>query len=104
MVNYNEQKNFWRSINRRRNATHSAVRAFAQPKVEIITKECNLNKGSTVLDVGAGNGLFSYYFAEIVDTTVFDFSKEILSSNPVNKKVVGDAEHLPFKDKSFGDK
>ena len=71
MVNYSEQKEFWEGITKRRSAVHPAVREFSLPKIKIIAKECNLNYNSTVLDVGAGNGFFSYYFAKITKKNAF---------------------------------
>ncbi len=50
----------------------------------------------TVLDVGAGTGFLSKYFNNCIS---LDIDKSLKTYH--KKFVVGEAEHLPFKDKSF---
>ena len=71
------------------------------PKIEFVKKNISLLKNTTLLDIGCGNGFFTYYFAKICQVTGLDFSKKILEINPHNKLVYGDAENLPFPDQSF---
>jgi len=65
-------------------------------KIKIILKELNICK-KKVLDVGCGTALYSYLFS---DYTGLDNSKSMLKNSKGNV-VFGEAENLPFKDKSF---
>lgn len=97
------QKKFWENHNliKRRHPSHPVIRAFVEPKIQFIQKNISLAKDSTLLDVGCGNGFFTYYFAKICQVTGLDFSKKMLEINPHHKLVHGDAENLPFPDESF---
>jgi len=97
------QKDFWesRQIIKRRHPSHPVVEAFVTPKIQFIQKNVPLTKDTTLLDVGCGNGFFTYYFAEICQVTGLDFSKQMLAINPHDKLVQGNAENLPFTDESF---
>lgn len=65
-------------------------------KIRIILREVDLNN-HTVLDVGCGTALYSYLFRYY---TGLDNSQGMLDQ--ANAKVVlGEAENLPFEDKSF---
>ncbi len=65
-------------------------------KVRIVLKEINLSR-DTILDVGCGTALYSYLFRFY---TGIDSSQGMLDQ--ANAKVVfGEAENLPFEDKSF---
>ena len=104
MTSFNElQSAYWqKSIHKkRRDPRHSVIKAYVEPKLEHILKTVHLDKGTKVLDVGAGNGYFSYYFDKIADTTAVDYSEVILGQNPISKKYVMDARNLKFEDNSF---
>jgi ubiquinone/menaquinone biosynthesis C-methylase UbiE len=63
-------------------------------------------KGKTILDVGAGTGRAAAPLAKMgAEVTALDVSeqmlKELKKKNSKIKTVVGDAESLPFPDKSF---
>lgn len=100
---YSEQKKFWENEKRtkRRHPNHPVVRAFSLPKVRFISKNINLSKKNTLLDVGCGNGFFTYHFAKLCDVTGIDFSEQMLKINPHYKLIRGDAENLPFANNSF---
>jgi SAM-dependent methyltransferase len=101
-VDYQEQKHYWEGIGSRRDPDHPVVRAFSEPKLELIEEA--LPPGPlTMLEVGAGNGYFSHTFRRAFELTCLDFSPNMLEMNPLpsNQKVVGDAEKLPFEDDAF---
>lgn len=98
------QKEFWEAGKKRRSPAHPSVAAFVGPKLDYIEKViggCHANKPMTLLDVGAGNGYFSYYFEKRYHTVALDFSEQMLSINPCRNKVLGTAEALPFTDNAF---
>jgi ubiquinone/menaquinone biosynthesis C-methylase UbiE len=97
------QKQFWESPKRgeRRSPSHPVVKAFVQPKISFIKKHIPITSKTTLLDVGCGNGFFTYYFAKDCDVTGLDYSEVMLANNPHNKLIHGDAYHLPFDDNSF---
>ncbi len=64
-------------------------------KLKLILKNVNI-KGK-VLDVGCGTAFYSKYFK---DYTGIDNSKGMLEKSKANV-IYGNAENLPFKDKSF---
>lgn len=100
---YFEQKIFWENKKRskRRSPDHPVVEAFCLPKIQFIEKTINLSQNDTLLDIGCGNGFFTYQLAKLCDVTGLDFSEQMLKINPHHKLVKGDAENLPFNDNSF---
>jgi ubiquinone/menaquinone biosynthesis C-methylase UbiE len=54
-----------------------------------------------LLDVGCGNGFFSRAFMQDCDTVGVDFSKAMLSRNPLSQKLLMDANRLCFQDMAF---
>jgi SAM-dependent methyltransferase len=96
------QEDYWEGIAERRSPEHPVVRAFATPKLDFIVQTVDPNAKS-MLEVGAGNGFFSYTFQEAFDLTCLDFSKNMLAMNPLpeERKVQGLAEELPFETGSF---
>ena len=59
----------------------------------------NLNPGN-VLDLGSGTGA-SYEDLKSFNVTALDPDKQMLSLNKFDKKIVGNAENLPFNENSF---
>ncbi len=100
------QKKYWENIKGRRTPTHPVVEAFVKPKIEFINNIIIGNKNKTcnilsLLDIGSGNGFFTYYFERTYNTVALDFSSFMLDNNSSNKKVCASATKLPFKDNSF---
>lgn len=97
------QKRFWEEPKERRGWWHPVVESFARPKAEIIRKLL-LDQGiiiPKVLDVGCGDGYFSWIFKGWGDVVGVDFSKAMLLKNRLSNKLKADALSLPFKDSSF---
>lgn len=97
------QIKYWnrKKLDKRRSPTHEAVRDYVLPKIEEIRKIVPIKKSTKLLDVGGGNGFFSFYFDKICDTTCIDYSKKMIELNPIKKRLVMDANNLKFKDNSF---
>src|SRR3989338_1010354 len=93
---YNSEK-----TGRLRKFDHPVVKAHVTDKLNFIKKNIKFSKKTKVLEVGAGNGYFSYYLADFCDLLVTDINRETLLLNPVKKKMIADANKLPFKDDSF---
>lgn len=97
------QKDYWerKALDDRRSPDHPVVRQYVSPKIELIRKYIPLEKNTKLLDVGCGNGFFSYYFSQICDTVGVDFSEKMLAKNPIPRKFLMDATHLAFQDLAF---
>jgi ubiquinone/menaquinone biosynthesis C-methylase UbiE len=97
------QKRYWEreKLERRRFPAHEVIREYVVPKIEEIRKVVPITGKTRLLDVGGGNGFFSYYFEKICDTTCIDYSERMIELNPAEKKYVMDAKDLKFRDNSF---
>ena len=97
------QKKYWerKSLIKRRLPQHPVIKSFVLSKIKEIRRIIPIKKETTLLDVGCGNGFFSYYFDKICDTTAIDYSETMISLNPVAKKYVMLAEDLKFPNDSF---
>ncbi|MBM3251499.1 MAG: class I SAM-dependent methyltransferase [Candidatus Omnitrophica bacterium] len=80
-----------------------AVKSYVTPKIDFIAKTiCLKNPSIKILDVGSGNGTFSFYFKEYTNNiTCVDYSYNLLKNNPVNFKVLASAYDLPIRDGYF---
>jgi ubiquinone/menaquinone biosynthesis C-methylase UbiE len=97
------QKDYWerKSLDERRTPEHPVVGQYVLPKIEQIRRYVPLEKKTRLLDVGCGNGFFSYYFDRICDTVGVDYSEKMLARNPIPQKILMDANHLSFQDFAF---
>jgi SAM-dependent methyltransferase len=83
-----------------RGPLHPVVAEYADPKVEFLA--ANIPLMGRILDVGCGNGIFTYRFAMRGASVVgLDFSSRLLSDNPHDRLICGDATVLPFSDGTF---
>ncbi|MBU0766639.1 class I SAM-dependent methyltransferase [Patescibacteria group bacterium] len=98
-----KQKEYWHDDQhkKRRTPMHPVIRTYVEPKVAHILQHTNLQDDAAILDVGAGNGYFSYWFDQKGNATAVDYSDVILEGNPIEKKEVMDARKLKFPDNSF---
>src|SRR5689334_17125208 len=94
------QKDYWerKSLEDRRPPQHPVIRQYVIPKIKLIQRQIPLTKNLRLLDVGCGNGFFSYYFDQTCDTVGVDFSQKMLVKNPISKKILMDASRLCFQD------
>lgn len=72
-------------------------------KLEIIKKKCSFGSDLSLLDVGCGTGIATTFFP--CKATGIDPSKVLVAiakeKHPHAEYIVGEAEHLPFKDNQF---
>lgn len=88
-------------ITNRRHPTHPVVKAFVLPKINFIQINIDI-ENKTLLDVGCGNGFFTYNFRRrYCDAIGLDNSEQMIRTNPCNKLILGDANQLPFSKNSF---
>lgn len=86
---------------KRRSPAHPAVEAYVSARIRKLSDYLALNKETHILDVGCGNGFFTFHFDKICDCTGVDYSKKMLTLNPVEGCVCADAGNLCFKEDSF---
>jgi ubiquinone/menaquinone biosynthesis C-methylase UbiE len=104
-----DQKSFWEDnkVLKRRPPRHPVIEAFAMPKIQKICSTISKHTGKkrlvyrSLLDIGCGNGYFSYYFKRFFDVVCLDFSYKILSICPMKKKIQASATTMPFHNNSF---
>lgn len=97
------QNKYWerKNLAKRRSPEHPVIKNYVFPKINIINHYLKITKQTRLLDVGCGNGFFSFYFDKICDVTGVDYSKKMLKMNPIKKKFLMNANDLEFKDDSF---
>jgi len=100
------QKKYWEKKRKRRSPDHPVVKACCRSILssffDVVDSSFNgSNQKATLLDLGSGNGYFSYQLRANYDTVVLDYSSYMLKINPFEKKVRADIGNLPFPDKSF---
>lgn len=101
---YEFQKRFWESEKKRRKPWHPVIEAFVKPKLAYINRfilRDNSGCRLSLLDIGCGNGFFTYYLEKSFDTVALDFSYSMLKRNASKMKLCGSAAELPFKNRSF---
>lgn len=93
---------FWEEGGERRHPTHPAVKAFVEPKLEYVFNYVVFQTDSPqVLDVGCGNGYFTYYLQKNYSAVGIDYSVNMLAQNPTESLVRASAHQLPFPADSF---
>ena len=97
------QKDYWerKDLKKRRSPQHPIIAAYVISRINLLRKYVAINKETTLLDVGCGNGFFTYHFEQICDATGIDYSEKLIALNPAKKKMVMDANNLEFEDNSF---
>ncbi len=94
------QREYWEAGIAYRPPWHPVVRACVVPKLNLILERVPLRKGTRILDVGSGNGTYSYYLREHAECFAVDASMKLLRMNPC-RKALADALCLPFRDGAF---
>ena len=97
------QRRYWerQELDGRRRPQHPIIESYVNSKIRVIRDRIPITHNTTLLDVGCGNGYFSFQFAKICNVSAVDFSRKMLSMNPVGKKYQMCAERLAFEDGAF---
>ena len=97
------QKNYWErgDLEKRRPPQHPVIAAYVIPRINLLRHYVDLAQHTRLLDVGCGNGFFTFYFDKICDAYGIDYSMKMLRINPVQNIFLMDANNLVFEDNSF---
>jgi len=99
-VNYQEQSTYFAEAKYRRPGD-PVLAAYAVPKLNFIERVVTL-MNSSVLDVGCGNGVFTFYLRDRCRSVAgVDFSANMLAENPCRTLTQADVTALPFASESF---
>jgi len=92
------QKKFWEGTGQRRTFKHPVAEAFSRPKLEWARRHMPDLGVATVLDVGAGNGYFTWLLDAWGRAVALDFAHAMLRQHAAKLRVQGDAALLPVAD------
>lgn len=96
------QKNFWHKTKKRRHPTHPVIKTLVENKISFVKRYIQLDENIKILDVGCGNGYYTYHFDRITPYSVgIDYSASMLAINPCKNKNLADVYKLPFRNESF---
>jgi SAM-dependent methyltransferase len=99
-VTYKEQEKYFESAKYRQPGDR-VLGAYALPKLDFIESVIPLAE-SSVLDIGCGNGVFTYYFRDRARSVAgVDFSARMLAENPCSALIQADVAALPVATESF---
>lgn len=85
-----------------RSPRHPVTEAYVRPKLDYIQRFVSFDRGTSLLDVGCGNGTFTHHFEKLCGfVSAVDSSCNMLAQNTCARVVQGDGTNLPFRDSSF---
>jgi len=85
-----------------RSPEHPVIEAYVRPKLDYIRRFVPLDKGTSLLDVGCGNGVFTHHLEKLCGFVgALDNSGNMLAQNSCPCVVQGEGTELPFRDDSF---
>jgi SAM-dependent methyltransferase len=96
-----KQVRYWEKQHNRRHPSDPIIAAFVQPKINYILNHVKISSRAKILDIGCGNGYFTYYFERLGSTVGVDYSKTMLSLNSCSMLIRASAFNLPFPDRTF---
>jgi ubiquinone/menaquinone biosynthesis C-methylase UbiE len=101
-VNQNQEAH-WDARTFYRDARSRTAEAYAQPKIDWICDQLAVDEDDSVLDVGAGTGLFTYWWSQRVAEVVgLELSDNMAARSAVPELMrVGDAYDIPYAENSF---
>ncbi len=76
---------------------------FVDSKIKYMQRYINFDEDTSILEVGAGTGIFMYHFSKLSKKVIgVDLSEQLLKQSSCCKTLIcGDAFSLPFKNKTF---
>lgn len=97
------QKEYWerKDLRKRRPPDHPVIKEYVLSKIEKVKRYFSIDQKTTLLDVGCGNGFFTYHWQDQCKAVGVDFSRQMLVMNPVKQKAQMDGGQLAFKNNSF---
>lgn len=99
------QLEYWETNRERRAPGHPVVTEYSRPILDFFWNNIGLKPSKSqplsLLDLGSGNGYFSYELRNHFDITAVDFSHQMLRMSPLEKRIQADISQLPFPDKSY---
>jgi ubiquinone/menaquinone biosynthesis C-methylase UbiE len=97
------QKQYWerQNLEKRRHPEYPVIASYVLPKIKTLRRHIDIAPHTRLLDVGCGNGYFTFYFDKICDAYGVDYSEKMLELNPIKKTYHMDANDLKFEDNSF---
>jgi SAM-dependent methyltransferase len=103
MINSQEQVHYWAGAGatKRKHPANPVIAAFAQPKLAYILQHIILPDRPHLLDVGCGNGYFTYYLDQIAPTIGVDYAPAMLHLHPGQQLAQASAFELPFASRTF---
>lgn len=103
LVDEARQQGHWERRRSYRDPRDPVARAFAEPKVRWLSEQLGIAPGATVLDVGAGNGMFTWWWSQGgARVRGVELSQNMIERSPCRELLDrGDAYALPFEDASF---
>ena len=96
------QRDWWSDDSRYRSAEHPISRIYAEGKVAFLDRHLPLPEGSSILDVGTGNGTMFVPLAARHRLVGIDTSPDLLRRHVDRARVaMASVLELPFADRSF---
>jgi SAM-dependent methyltransferase len=92
------QRTYWEAQGSRRSPRHPVVEAFSRPKLEFIRRHMPDLDVATVVDIGAGNGYFTWLLDCWGTTVAIDYAQAMLRQHPARHRLRSDALALPLQD------
>jgi SAM-dependent methyltransferase len=102
-VDARRQRSHWENRRFYRDPRDRVARAFAVPKIDWLAHRLGIGPDTTLLDVGAGNGMFTWWWARRVGVVKgLELSANMIERSPCPELLqLGDAYDLPFDGASF---
>ena len=96
-----QQVSYWEGQRKRRHPSDPIISAFVRPKLDFVLRYIELPPSPQVLDVGCGNGYFTYYLQELGRSIGLDYAAAMLKLNPCSDLVRASTLNLPFPGDTF---